>query len=57
MKKSKCIEPPLVLVETWISLLRSKESELVRVTAKEKILSAFGSIDELAIYMKANNLK
>jgi hypothetical protein len=51
------MEPPLALVKTWIMLLRSNESELVRMTAKEKILNAFGSIDELAIYMKANNLK
>lgn len=49
-------EPPLLLVKTWVQLLRSNESELVRGNAKEKLLNAFGSLEELAQYMRENGL-
>tara|TARA_B100001063_G_C16308654_1_gene331845 strand:+ start:334 stop:495 length:162 start_codon:yes stop_codon:yes gene_type:complete len=48
--------PPVVLVKTWLDLMRSKESDTVREHAKEKLLSAFGSVNELAEFIKNNGL-
>jgi hypothetical protein len=57
MKKYKRMEPPLVLVQTWVALLRSNESEEVRAVSKENLLRTFGSMADLALYMKEHNFK
>jgi len=51
-------EPPLVLVITWLDLLKNAEEKMVRDRANEMLLSAFGD-DMTAIvkFMKKHNIK
>lgn len=35
-------QPPVILVRTWISLIKSKESQAVRDHATKMLLNAFG---------------
>ena len=51
-------EVPKVLVETWISLARNKEStDEVRTKVLSMLTNSLGSVEEIAIYMKRHNIK
>lgn len=50
-------EPPVVLVKTWISLLRSNEDKLVKDRAKEMLLDAFGDMANVAEYCVRHDIK
>jgi len=51
-------EVPKVLVETWISLARNKEStDEVRTKVLSMLTNSLGSVEEIAIYMKQHNIK
>lgn len=51
-------ELPVVLVKTWMDLVRSKEaSEEVRQRALSMLNRAFNSNEDIAIYMKKHGLK
>jgi len=51
-------EPPLVLVRTWLDLLKDAEEKMVRDRANEMLLGAFDN-DMTAIvkFMKKHNIK
>jgi len=51
-------EPPLVLVRTWLDLLKDAEEKVVRDRANEMLLGAFDN-DMTAIvkFMKKHNIK
>lgn len=49
---------PVVLVKTWMDLVRCKEaSEEVRQRALSMLNRAFNSNEDIAIYMKKHGLK
>lgn len=48
--------PPKILVETWVNIIRSSESQSARERAKDMLLGAFGDMQSVATYMKENGL-
>ena len=51
-------EAPKALIETWISLARNKEcSKEVQTRALQNLTKSLGSVEEIAAYMKRNNIK
>ena len=51
-------EPPLVLVRTWLDLLRNAEEKKVRDRANEMLLGAFGDdMEAIVKFMKKHNIK
>jgi hypothetical protein len=48
--------PPKALIKTWLDLMRSTESDVVRDAAKTKLMNAFGSIENMVCYIKDNDL-
>lgn len=49
---------PKVLVETWISLARNKESSKeVQTRALRNLTNALGSTEAIAAYMKQHKIK
>lgn len=51
------IEPPFVLVQTWVSLIRSRESEEVKQHAVNRLIAAFGGMKEAAEYCARKGIK
>jgi hypothetical protein len=51
------IEPPLVLVKTWVSLIKSRESEEVKRVAVNRLVAAFGDMKTAAEYCARNDIK
>lgn len=50
-------EPPVVLVKTWVSLVRSSEDEEVKSRACQMLIDAFGDMKAAADYCVKNNIK
>lgn len=50
-------EPPLVLVQTWVSLVRSSEDEEVKSRACQMLIDAFGDMKTAADYCVRHNIK
>lgn len=50
-------EPPLALVRTWLDLIKSAEQKEVKDHAVKMLLSAFGNLENAAIYCKKHGLK
>ncbi|MCW8833306.1 MAG: hypothetical protein OQK09_12160 [Colwellia sp.] len=51
-------DPPVVLVKTWLELLRNSEETMARDRANKMLLGAFG--DDMAAvvkFMKKHNIK
>ena len=48
-------EPPIVLVKTWLMLLRS-DSEEVRSRASEMLINAFGNMKNAQKFCEENHL-
>lgn len=49
-------DPPLILVKTWLDLLKSKEQTEVKEHAARMLLAAFGSLGNVASYCKEHGL-
>jgi hypothetical protein len=54
--------PPPIIVKTWIDCMRYKsgtpeDNKLINNHAVKKILNVFGTIENLATYMKHHGLK
>lgn len=56
MEKTKK-SPPVILVKTWIDIMRSSESDIARERAKNMLIGAFGDMQRVADFMKDNRLK
>ena len=54
--KKELKEPPLALVKTWISLIKSGESMEVKNMAAQKMVDAFGSIKNAADFCARNGI-
>lgn len=50
-------EPPLILVKTWLDLIKSSEQKEVKDHAVNMLLSSFGNLENVAIYCKKHGLK
>ncbi len=50
-------EPPVVLVRTWVELLRTSDVPEVKARASEMLLNAFGDMASAAEFMKKNNIQ
>lgn len=50
-------EPPLVLVKTWVSLVRSAEDEEVKSRACQMLIDAFGDMKAAADYCVRHNIQ
>jgi hypothetical protein len=50
-------EPPKVLVETWLHLLKQNEDAELKEHGKDMLLSAFENMQAVAIYIKKNHIK
>jgi hypothetical protein len=48
--------PPLILVKTWLDLLKSNEDKSVKDHAAKMLLDAFGSLENVATYCKEHGL-
>ncbi len=49
-------EPPVVLVETWVNLLNSPESEEVIRRVQEMIFGVFEDVQELAKFCRKHGI-
>ena len=49
-------DPPLVLVKTWIALIKSNEEEEVKQRAVEMLLNAFGDMAAAVEYCIRNGI-
>jgi hypothetical protein len=49
-------EPPKVLVITWLELLKINDNKELQRHAEKMLISAFGSMQEVADYVKRNNI-
>jgi len=50
-------EPPLILVKTWLALIKSSEEKEVKDHAVNMLLTSFGSLESVAIYCKKHDIK
>ncbi len=51
-------EPPLVLVITWLEVLRNAEEKMARDRANKMLLGAFGDdMESVVKFMKKHNIK
>ncbi len=48
--------PPVVLVRTWVELIKSNEDEQVRIHATKMLIGAFGDIQTAAAFCKQNDI-
>jgi hypothetical protein len=48
--------PPLILVKTWLDLIKSNEQKEVKEHATRMLLGAFGSLENVASYCKEHGL-
>jgi hypothetical protein len=48
--------PPIILVKTWCQLLRCEDEE-PRESAKTMLFGAFGDMQGVVEFVKANNIK
>ena len=48
--------PPNILVSTWVHNLMKSEDRLVKIHAKNMLLSTFNDMQEVAQYVKNNNI-
>lgn len=49
--------PPIVLVQTWLQLLRADTDEEARTHAKKMLNHVFGSVDLAVKYVEQTELK
>lgn len=50
-------QPPKVLVETWVHLLKQNDDKALKKHGEAMLLGAFGSMEKVADYMKTHNLQ
>jgi len=50
-------EPPVVLVKTWINLLKQKEDIAAQRRSEQMLMSAFENTEALARYLKKHGIK
>lgn len=50
-------EPPLILVKTWLALIKSSEEKEVKDHALNMLLSSFGNLEMVAAYCKKHGLE
>lgn len=50
-------QPPKVLVETWVHLLKQNEEPELKKHAQKMLLGAFGDMQKVADYMKMNHIQ
>ena len=53
MKRS----PPVALVKTWLSLIKSKEANDVRNRASSQLIGAFGNMENVRSFMSENEIE
>tara|TARA_R110001592_G_C13182613_1_gene751112 strand:- start:5776 stop:5946 length:171 start_codon:yes stop_codon:yes gene_type:complete len=50
-------EPPLVLVKTWLDLIKSNEQKEIKEHATKMLISSFGSLENVVNYCNKHGLK
>jgi hypothetical protein len=50
-------EPPKVLVETWLHLLKQNEDAELKEHGKNKLLGSFEDMQAVATYIKKHHIK
>ncbi|MGH1472645.1 MAG: hypothetical protein ACRBCS_15800 [Cellvibrionaceae bacterium] len=50
-------EPPVALVKTWLHLFLSSEDDEVKTRGKEMLLSAFGDMKAVSLYVAEHQIK
>ncbi len=49
--------PPIVLVKTWVALIKSNEDEKVRGHATKMLIGTFGDIQTATLFCKQNGIE
>ena len=57
MEETMVKEPPVVLVKTWINLLKQKDDIAAQRRSEQMLMSAFENTEALAKYLKKHGIK
>ncbi len=49
--------PPVILVSTWLTLIKSGESDAVRNRASAQLMKAFGCMENVKKFIKENGIQ